>query len=111
MNKEEILAMEAGDKLDEVVSRLVMDYYWVLRPRYSTNILAAWQIVDRLVSEYYEFQLRTVYHHGKWHWYCSFEAPEDLGESYFSFEDDTAPIAICKVALLAKLAEKEVKKE
>ena len=130
MTKEEILVLEAGKKLDALIAEWKDGCYhdWkgqsvphagiVLRctkcgafresgrqlpnQHYSTSISAAWQVVDKLVSEYYEFQLRTVYHHGKWHWYCSFEAPEDLGEGYFYFEANAAPVAICKAALLAK---------
>lgn len=62
-------------------------------PTYSTDIRAAWEIVEKLCPQEDEFQLKRF---NKKEWDCNF--------SYFmetSCQADTAPHAICLAALKA----------
>jgi hypothetical protein len=59
---------------------------------YSTDINAAWQIVDYLKD--WHFSLKRMSFYEKWHWEAYFKArPTVIGE--------TAPHAICLAALMA----------
>ena len=103
MTKEEILAMKAGAELDYVVSQKVMgqgqeglgfrtDYN-----NYSTDISAAWQIVEKLILGYvFNLYFDDV---GDC-WVCELFGGQQEYRGY-----GTAPEAICKAALLAKTLE------
>lgn len=119
--KEEILAMEAGRKLDELVEQsifgLVRGYRhdgsrcWKdergipvqseAKP-YSTDISAAWQVVEKMKEEGHLLLLELLGSvSGDWH--------AEFGKGYFPYVLDgqtkakSAPEAICKAALLAKV--------
>ena len=128
MTKEEILAMEAGERLSELVAERIMkecyhqhweDKKWSIFCRkcgestfyhqhsqaYSTDISAAWKVVEKMVGGGYAFcfdwasgKIATVIR-------CIFEENFSKAESEESewTEGKAAPEAICKAALLAQL--------
>lgn len=121
VTKKEILAMKAGRQLDGLVGKEVMGikveypfaegcpYYlrededkkmkWDIVPFYSTDTVAAWQVVDKVIDGHgFELYTATEYAQGKWfaHFYGLARA-----------EADTATEAISKAALLAKLGYKD----
>jgi predicted restriction endonuclease len=108
MTRDEILAMEPGWELDALVDDVVMGmetydhtgkkvpYY---EKRYSTDISVAWEVVDHL--KHYHFEL--VRHEGIW------TAAFDDGKKSYYHRSNTESEAICKAALLAILAESEVR--
>jgi len=52
MIKEEILAVEAGRELDRLVAIEVMDYERPVEVEpYSTDLIAAWQVVRKIYRE------------------------------------------------------------
>lgn len=112
MTKEEILSKEAGEKLDAFVAEIVMEIqgwfkysngYHPKASPYSTDILAAWPIAEKL-----HLAVFSVCIDGHWKWACcknyNVSSPERVlnwvGELVVCEE---APEAICKAALLAKL--------
>lgn len=68
-------------------------------PRYSVDIAAAWQVVEHMRGDY-----RTTIASDTTGtlWHCKFETLDDDPFPYFSTNQDTAPLAICKAALKAK---------
>ena len=132
MNREEILAMEAGDKLNRAVAEQFFNYkveekqgfyefdtgefmemesgpdralcylanielgLWRALPCFSTDILAAWQVVEKLVKRYvFDLYFDDV---GEC-WVCKLF---DGANEYRGY--GTAPEAISKVVLLARQA-------
>ena len=151
--KEEILAMEAGEELDELVATQIKgepkpDYVvenaldlqlagnpakslggnWLFLCEYdkgdiptwyslpfSTDISVAWQVVDKMFELGYAMSLfeegyarSLLYLSSKSHpkrWYCNFR-PKDSNkppENEWGDHQMTAPVAICKAALLTRL--------
>ncbi len=105
MTKEEILNMPAGLEMDKLIQSFVMDGLPPVSEdempffikAYSTNILAAWGVVYKLglmvrpsvlVGKWVSAKFERVYLSGKW---------EGIGEA----TAETAPLAICRAALLA----------
>ncbi len=119
MTKEEILAMESGEDLDRLVAVEVMDLFCVYEPpylgwanreywydmdviptnvrSYSTDILSAWQVAKMMVAEYGDFVIDydDSYNGGGW--------SASVDKLRVAALAKTAPEAICKAALLAKL--------
>ncbi len=115
MTRDEILNMQAGHELNKLIAEFVFGmkleknhgfaggYYWVGNgvlfgdvpahgmPDYSTDIEAAWTVVEKMTDGETpnDFELRTSIRG----WRC------DFYKGYASAE--TAPLAICKAALLA----------
>jgi hypothetical protein len=74
--------------------------YPALEP-YSTDVKAAWGVVEKM-TPLYRFGLAQV-ESGRF-WFAQFENIEHFGEwEAFESEDETAPLAICRAALLAVL--------
>lgn len=107
MTKEEILAMGAGEKLNELVDRHIvhpLEEYpeWKLIksfPGYSTDIGFAWQVVEKMRShEVLLYRLALA---------LSEMTVRQTIETYADCIADLmrwlCPEAICKAALLAKL--------
>lgn len=115
MNRDEILNMPAGREMDTLIVEKVMglkvdyefdephvpslrDKYdeWGYLPNYSTDILAAWEVVEELKG------LKPIlnYDPQSQKWYMRLN-----GGSYCSA--DTAPLAICRVALLAVMEDEQ----
>ena len=119
MNREEILAMEAGNELDALVATEVMgwerkDYgytivYWeendedvhmveLWKP--STDIADAWKVVEKMVDKYFMVDVTAV-KGGQYECVITSEEPT-IHNDYELYElGETAPLAICRVALLA----------
>jgi hypothetical protein len=120
MTRDEILNMEAGREMDALVARRVMllpnvaqekqRVSWAdgngfhLVEHYSTAISDAWQVVEKLISNgldnivlKYEDEFTGK---GVRAWYLY------VGKgAYWSYDSysDTAPLAICRAALIATL--------
>jgi len=95
MTRDEILAMKPGRELDALIAEKVMGWSWGiigdLIPAYSTDISAAWEVVEEMGDC---LHLRQHGEQGEWEaWFCGYPNSKAHGE--------TAPEAICKAALLA----------
>jgi hypothetical protein len=109
MTREEILAMEPGHKLDALVAEKVMRWtkegnYWLSHtcrirtweqtsyPGFqpSTDISAAWEVVESLRDKWYYLEIRTCADD----WVVQTNADR-------SVRAKTAQEAICKAALIA----------
>ena len=105
MTRNEILQMPAGREMDLLVAIRLMgedasllkvnredSYFENHLPRYSTDIAAAWEVVEKMQS----FDLEMEYP-GEWR-ASAMLAGSDWGQT---ISDQTAPLAICRAALLA----------
>ena len=133
MNKEEVLAMEAGSRLDAMVDKesfggdgCIHELYCVdpdehacakchkqfYSPEpysYSADISAAWQVVDKMFAEGYHWIIMTVYIYDKKPEYKV--TVQEIARFKNSTDCDvkaaTVEEAICKAALLIKIKEGE----
>lgn len=115
MTRDEILNMPAGRYLDSKIAEMVMgltvdyefdephipslrDKYdeWGYLPNYSTDISAAWEVIEKIKDEHLTFDMFYRPHEQKW-WVTVFASDhaKDHGIA------DTAPLAVCRAALLA----------
>ena len=105
MTKDEILNMPAGPEMDLLISDAVLKHsaeewnkrFWAGYSEYSTDIAAAWQVVEELRN----FKTKTQAGHPlllqEYFWNKTYFA--EFGAT--SAEAPTAPLAICRAALLA----------
>jgi hypothetical protein len=120
MNRDEILNMPAGKEMDKLVAEKVMDekgfksvidtiteyngfgvvnrpvYGEIEFPCYSTSIVAAWDVVEKMQNQEqgnWFFNLQRETFAGTRDWYAEFGG--------FRLWGNTAPLAICRAALLA----------
>lgn len=130
MNKEEILAMEAGRELDALVGLKLgfvkpnvaeafmtksdeldqgSEKYGMksLLPKYSTDISAAWEVMDKLKEKHDHIGIYYSTCIGK-EWTCNitdlseqFDEEGDFDVKDISADAETAQLAICRLALLA----------
>jgi len=112
MTPEDIDNLQAGRELDALVVTEIMGYEGCVLahgdstfPPYSTDIAAAWLVVEKLSALKLRAQIEDS--DGK-SWTCTFHkwigAPfcwDDVGSSIA----DTAPLAICRAALRAMLSQ------
>lgn len=114
MNREEILNMPAGRKMDALIDGALFDCnggefsilsVYIL-PDYSTCIEDAWQIIKAMKVKHFRFVLGG-YFMGLNQTWAAFDNEQwaDSNPLYKAFADDT-PLAICRAALLATLEEK-----
>jgi hypothetical protein len=94
------------DKIDPKYGLYVStDHGWMELPEYSTDIAAAWALIER--HPHYVYLVRSN-DNGRFGfkdrmtWKCRFYAPQS-----FEVEADTAPFAICLAALKAAGAPNE----
>jgi hypothetical protein len=121
MGREEILAMSAGEKLDELIAEKIMgwkhgdkdrgDMGWyppkgfarVSVDEFSTSISAAWEIVEKF-SYTYLWRWDNATHYtmpNGMKWECKLS---DKGGTFDNMAYGiTAPEAICKAALISLL--------
>jgi hypothetical protein len=100
MERDEILNMPAGTKMNQLVWWKIFDMEpyppnndMLLLPDYSHEIAPAWSIIEKLVDGTpNDFELRTTIRG----WRCDLY----LG----SANAETAPLAICRAGLIAVLA-------
>ncbi len=93
-NHDEILAMEAGPDLDALIRQ-----YFGVDGTPSTDIAPAWEVVEKLIAadnlnlfiDFTEARERG----DAAPWRCCLEAATYVGEG------STAPLAICKAALMS----------
>lgn len=119
MTREEILNMPAGREMDAMIAEKCMGWEyketyrtmtWELPhkkvialfspegiektpPHYSTNIAAAWEVVEKLKIFSINAPRSTKEFYSAWCWV--------IGYGHENAQADTAPLAICRVALLA----------
>lgn len=66
-------------------------------PTYSSDILAAWQVVDRLRSQKCEVEVKS----GRWGWDVDFWPRKESSLEYGHIQLPSLPVAICMAALEA----------
>jgi hypothetical protein len=108
--------MAAGRDLDALVAEKVMghevhrDVRWrepailgpgqrianTPMPRYSTDIAAAWAVIQKLMETHFMYSLNASHESG--HWCVFYPASGSPVEGEYA---DTAPLAICRAALAA----------
>jgi hypothetical protein len=95
MTKDEILNMPAGTKMDDLIAELVMHdpMGQVWSRHYSTDISAAWEVVEKMQGDFWKLEFiggsyRARFINSKLHQW-----------------ELTAPLAICRAALLTVLEE------
>jgi len=122
MTRDEILTMEAGREMDALVAEKVMGHTvgrdatletfypqytttvetsegFTILAHYSTDISAAWRIVEKFKSDARIGISMADYTNGG---YCfTFFGPGNFDE--YECDAPTAPLAICRAALLAVL--------
>lgn len=87
-----IAAMPAGSEMDTLIAKRFFPHLTII-PGYSTDIFAAWQIIDKLAREGWLVEIDNDENYaglGTWHVYIGGSAA--YGE--------TAPLAICRAALM-----------
>jgi len=118
--EKEILAMKSGVELDALIDKEIFggsgcihELYYVDPGEsrcakcgntcydgeglYSTDISAAWKVVEKLYED--GILLRMLSNiHGEY--FCAFGGKH---LAYSAIEDESAPVAICKAGLLAKM--------
>jgi len=132
MTKDEILAMEAGVKLNELIHEEIMEQCWhewiadikdkrtivgvvckkcgvkqfkgygvVGSPHYSTDISAAWHVVEKLIDIHPQGDFHLE--HLEDEWCCGWCYPPSGADLNNWICGKTAPEAVCKAALVATL--------
>lgn len=127
LTRKKILAMKPGIELDALVAEKVMGWryketvysggavlspaQWIkpngwpvdIVPHYSTDISAAWEVVEKMSKTHFSEMAMTELEDGTWGWMARFIRV--LNEPYtvkgYRATAKTAPEAICKAALLA----------
>ena len=115
MNVNEILSMPAGREMDALILASVFDvmvfrdeggepyrigFFQENEPvwNYSGNISSAWAVVEKLAGEDSELSIHITGEYPGGGWRCV------LGNAFVDYEvtAETAPLAICRAALLAR---------
>jgi hypothetical protein len=93
MNQQEANKIPAGRELDVLVGEYVFGWKSISPdvPKFSTDVSAAWEVVNKF-SPLHLFILERDPNDLEWN--CSFNAKHGIGFA------DTAPLAICRAALL-----------
>lgn len=116
--------MKAGRELDALIAEKVMGgkigagFYmkwpgengWKRIANYSTDIVAAWEVVEKLKSPFHFDLWRAPYRAKEISWSCSFSKSIDARDIVRG-DAETAPHAICLAALKAVVTEKENRDE
>lgn len=106
----EIRSLPSGNDLNEMIEWHIfgntLGYSWV--PEYSENIKDAWEVLEWMVEEGIFFSLTF----GTLEWTLNFCTKELWNNLLFeSASAETAPLAICRAALLAKKQEEKRKSD
>ena len=91
--------IESEGKSEMVGEYQGLRYAWAIFPRYSTDIAAAWQVVDALYERGYNVAL-NCYHGWETRHECEI-APDADPQRWQNANADTMPHAICLAALKA----------
>lgn len=109
MNRDQILAMPAGKEMDALVATLIMD--WKNMPTRaelkrqcfhpSTSIADAFQVVAKTNGRFGYFRLHheRITAEDNHTWFCIF-CIDTRAQDPICSDEDTAPLAICRAALL-----------
>lgn len=96
--------MPAGAEMDRLVDTKIMQRgpFTYPRPHYSTSIADAWVVVERM-RERFHWEIKTPFMEGQSHWagLTPLGTTGWNGVPDFKASADTAPLAICRAALLA----------
>ena len=120
MTRDEILAAPAGREIDEMVIRDVMKWKFIHSDDFahvyddgkygarisfspSSDISAAWEVVDKFKQEGKWMSVSTFISSLEDKWACEFMNDGAKDEFLDCVEADTAPLAICRAALLTVL--------
>lgn len=129
MTKNEILNMPAGREMDILVAEKVMG--WTRKyvgefgnqiwdspsqgayledaiPNYSTDIASAWEVVEKMKEEGFQFVIGTSELFGKPVRYFVEFKKEGTAFSHNRVYTDTVPLAVCRAAMLPALPERSV---
>jgi len=127
MNKEQILSVKPGPELDRLVAERVMGWqYDLLRDAWakadgsyayaevwkpSTDIAAAWDVVQCLISKSFNVEVWNTVEldqDGEWRtaWVVDVRSTQH-GASTYRAQAPSAPLAICRAALLAVQSKEE----
>jgi len=131
MGRDEILNMPAGREMDALIAEKVMGLRVHIKPErqkvdlgfyrrkieyrtinwvyaggyllrsYSTDISAAWDVVEKLKTIYH-MSIWTDYYEDRNNYGCRFQL-RGGGQSSYPVISDAAPLAICRAALLATM--------
>jgi hypothetical protein len=123
MTKDEILNMPAGREMDALIAEKLMGYvngrkcyryadnsgdWWTTHiPHYSTDIEAAWEVLEKMRADCSgggepDYIMLNCYKELEPHWYCAkIWAHHDGDIPEVEATAETAPLAICRAALLA----------
>lgn len=109
LTREDILAMKPGINLDGLIETLIMQTRkpgpgFRLNPKhYSTDISAAWEVVEKMHNEGICFTTRSrIEGESKYFQVHTFNCDTEL---FTENEDKSAPLAICRAALLTTIKE------
>lgn len=106
MTRDEILNMEAGREMDALIEKNIVRNFYVFNneyPSYSTDLIAAWVIIPALEFHPDEILFKLVRKgsdRNSLKWGAEFRKCRD-NQQYYYAQADTAPLAICRAALLA----------
>jgi hypothetical protein len=129
MNREEILNMPAGREMDKLIYDKILGYksfysldgelideeIFAAVSNYSTDISAAWEVVEKMIKEGFEYDIE--YHPNEYwpnedksrlediRWRADFCAYPGTDMCHNIQAAPTAPLAICRAALLAVMEE------
>lgn len=100
----EIDKPEGGPELDALIAEKVMEWTpqsYFLGPPFSTNIAAAWTVVEKLWAAGKDFDLENFNQPGGGQgWRARFMRTTKNQDTVIAFAS-TAPLAICRAALKA----------
>ena len=96
MTEQEIREMPAGREIDLLIGKYVMHELYVEPPAWSVDIALAWEVVERLRSE--DKPLAVIPRDNDWLVGSAKALPI---WRLVSMAAETAPLAICRAALLA----------
>lgn len=108
----ELDALVAEKVMDDPVDRQIVDEHGfeiilcrshLVLPRYSTDIAAAWTVVEKLDTDLWLIQVtrKTGMNEMSLRWWVELRSLKDLARDPFEVAGDTAPLAICRAALKA----------
>jgi len=115
MTKDEILNMPAGREMDALIASIFFKDSYIHSvdstnglqrtfPFFSKDISAAWEVVEKLKKDGWSFTL-TQHADPLGDYVIEFWRRDNFMEDYDTIRENTAPLAICRAALLAHLEE------
>lgn len=128
LSREKVLKMPAGRNMDVLVAKIILEinvitdtnnfrFYFENNgqypgkapffdvPKYSTDISAAWDIVQKMCKKHFRYEVGGNFM-GLDHKYAAFDNEQwaDKNPLFKAFAE-TTPLAICRAALLAVMEE------